>query len=179
MTEPDERKARGIIRRSAVSAAVAEAAPGPLGGIAGVPVLQARMLVEMSEVFGRTLQLKEARDLVGLLGGATAFRYLCHRFALLACRTFPLLGMAAGAASAFGSTFALGQVALRYFRSRMTEGDAGRGDSGVIRNDPDFERAARDLQLEWESGAITEETYRRDLANLEDRLNDIGTTCTE
>ena len=89
MTEADERKARGIIRRSAVSSAVAEAAPGPLGVIAEVPVLQTRMLVEMSEVFGRPLRLKEARDLVGLLGGATAFRYLCRRFALLACRAFP------------------------------------------------------------------------------------------
>ena len=169
MTESREKKARRIIRRSAVSAAVTEIAPVPLWGVIGVPALQARMLVEMGETFVQSLQPKEAKDLVGLLGGATAFRYLCRRFALLACRAFPPVGMVAGPASAFGSTFALGQVALRYFRSCQKR-DPDHEDFDVIPGSPDFEREARALQLEWESGAITEKTYYRDLVDLEDQL---------
>ena len=169
MAESRDKKARRIIRRSAVSAAVTEVAPVPLWGVLGVPALQAKMLVEMGETFGQSLKPKEAKDLVGFLGGATAFRYLCRRFALLACRAFPPAGMMAGPASAFGSTFALGQVALRYFRSCQKRGP-DREDFDVTQGSPDFEHEARALQLEWESGAITEETYHRDLVDLEDQL---------
>ncbi|MFQ5692364.1 MAG: hypothetical protein ACE5IM_04885, partial [Nitrospinota bacterium] len=69
-----EREARRIVRRAAVSAAAAGAAPVPLAGLAGVPTLQARMLVKVAETFGRSLRAREARDLAGLLGGATALR---------------------------------------------------------------------------------------------------------
>ena len=168
------KKARGIVRRAAVSAALAGASPIPLGGLAGVPALQAMMLVSLAKTFGRTLRLKEARDMAGLLGGATALQSLCRLFARTAARAIPAVGLVAGAAAAggtaFGSAFALGQVAIRYFRLPARAGmNLPPGPPG-----PDlegFEREARALQLEWEAGAIAEETYRRDLDSLRKGFN--------
>ncbi|MBI2881303.1 MAG: DUF697 domain-containing protein [Candidatus Tectomicrobia bacterium] len=159
-----EKEARRVVRRAAVSAAAAAAFPVPLGGFVGVPALQARMLVEVSEAFGRPLGLREARDLAGLLGGAAALRYLGRLVARAAARVVPAVGCAAGAASAFGSTFALGLAAIRYFRPGEEGLAAGVADS------EGFEREARTLQLEWESGAISEETYRKDLEALREKF---------
>ena len=61
--ERAEKSARGIVRRAALSAALAGISPIPLGGIAGVPALQAKMLVRLAKTFGRTLHWKEARNL--------------------------------------------------------------------------------------------------------------------
>ena len=164
--EGAEKSACGIVRRAALSAALAGISPIPLGGIAGVPALQAKMLVRLAKTFGRTLHWKEARNLAGLLGGATALQSLCRLFTRTATRAIPAVCLAAGAASAFGSTFALGQVAIRYFRPAPSGSTAPHG-SDV----EGFEREARTLRLEWEAGAISEETYRRDLETLRKGLD--------
>jgi len=164
--EGAEKSARGVVRRAALAAALAGISPIPLGGIAGVPALQAKMLVRLAKTFGRTLHWKEARNLAGLLGGATALQSLCRLFTRTAARAIPAAGLAAGAASAFGSTFALGQVAIRYFRP------APSGSTPPPGSDVEgFEREARTLRLEWEAGAISEETYRRDLETLRKGLD--------
>lgn len=167
--ERAEKSARGIVRRAALSAALAGISPIPLGGIAGVPALQAKMLVRLAKTFGRTLHWKEARNLAGLLGGATALQSLCRLFTRTATRAIPAVCLAAGAASAFGSTFALGQVAIRYFRPAPSGSTAPPSPPGS--DVEGFEREARTLRLEWEAGAISEETYRRDLETLRKGLN--------
>ena len=167
--ERAEKSARGIVRRTALSAALAGISPIPLGGIAGVPALQAKMLVRLAKTFGRTLHWKEARNLAGLLGGATALQSLCRLFTRTAIRAIPAVGLAAGAASAFGSTFALGQVAIRYFRPAPSGSTTPPSPPGS--DVEGFEREARTLRLEWEAGAISEETYRRDLETLRKGLN--------
>ena len=169
--ERAEKSARGIVRRAALSAALAGISPIPLGGIAGVPALQAKMLVRLAKTFGRTLHWKEARNLAGLLGGATALQWLCRLFTRTATRAIPAVGLAAGAASAFGSTFALGQVAIRYFRPAPSGSTAPPSPSPPGSDVEGFEREARTLRLEWEAGAISEETYRRDLETLRKGLN--------
>ncbi len=167
---PEEKEARRIVRRAAISAALAGASPIPLGGVAGVPAVQAKMLVGLAKVFGRPMELREARDLAGFLGGATALRYVVRLLTRTVVRRLPAVGAAAGAATAFGSTFALGLVGIRYFRP-----DAGRvvvepADSSPFADREGFEREARTLRLEWESGAISEETYSRDLQALRKRF---------
>jgi uncharacterized protein (DUF697 family) len=164
--EGAEKSARGVVRRAALAAALAGIFPIPLGGIAGVPALQAKMLVRLAKTFGRTLHWKEARNLAGLLGGATALQTLCRLFTRTAARAIPAAGLAAGAASAFGSTFALGQVAIRYFRPAPSGSTTPPGSDAE-----GFEREARTLRLEWEAGAISEETYRRDLETLRKGLD--------
>ena len=111
--------------------------------------------------------------MAGLLGGATALQSLCRLFARSAARAIPAVGLAAGAASAFGSTFALGQVAIRYFRLPARAGlNLPPGPPGPPGPDLEgFEREARALQLEWEAGAIAEDTYRRDLDSLRKGFN--------
>lgn len=165
-----EKEARRVVRRAAVSAAAAAAFPVPLGGFVGVPALQARMLVEVSEAFGRPLGLREARDLAGLLGGAAALRYLGRLVARAAARVVPAVGCAAGAASAFGSTFALGLAAIRYFRPGEEGFAAGVSARPGVADSEGFEREARTLRLEWEAGAISEETYRKDLEALREKF---------
>jgi len=170
--EGAEKSACGIVRRAALSAALAGIAPIPLGAIAGVPALQAKMLVRLAKTFGRTLHWKEARNLAGLLGGATALQSLCRLFTRTAARAIPAAGLAAGAvgaASAFGSTFALGQVAIRYFRPAPSGSTTPPSPPGS--DVEGFEREARTLRLEWEAGAISEETYRRDLETLRKGLD--------
>ncbi len=175
MEEGAEKSARGVVRRAALAAALAGISPIPLGGIAGVPALQAKMLVRLAKTFGRTLHWKEARNLAGLLGGATALQTLCRLFTRTAARAIPAAGLAAGAASAFGSTFALGQVAIRYFRpapSGSTTPPSPPSPPSPPGSDVEgFEREARTLRLEWEAGAISEETYRRDLETLRKGLD--------
>ncbi len=83
------------------------------------------------------------------------------------------------------AAFALGQRALRYFRSRRAKGDAGRGDSGFTRKPgwaqviTDFEHEVGALKLEWETGARTKKDYRRALDDLEDKLNALREEITE
>ena len=170
--ERAEKSARGVVRRAALAAALAGISPIPLGGIAGVPALQAKMLVRLAKTFGRTLHWKEARNLAGLLGGATALQSLCRLFTRTAARAIPAVRLAAGAAgaaSAFGSTFALGQVAIRYFRPAPSGSAAPSSGSDV----EGFEREARTLRLEWKAGAISEETYRQDLETLRKGFNPV------
>ncbi len=170
--EGAEKSARGVVRRAALAAALAGISPIPLGGIAGVPALQAKMLVRLAKTFGRTLHWKEARNLAGLLGGATALQTLCRLFTRTAARAIPAAGLAAGAASAFGSTFALGQVAIRYFRPAPSGSTTSPPSPSPPGSDAEgFEREARTLRLEWEAGAISEETYRRDLETLRKGLD--------
>ncbi|MFQ5912106.1 MAG: DUF697 domain-containing protein [Nitrospinota bacterium] len=168
----EEREARRIVRRAAISAALAGALPVPLGSFAGVPAVQAKMLVELAGVFGRPLQLRAAADLAAFLGGTSALRYMVRLLSRTAAKSLPAIGPAAGAASAFGSTFALGLVAIRYLRSDSAAKGAGRDLSDPSRF-PDvegFEREARALRLEWESGAISERTYRQDLEALRNKF---------
>ncbi len=167
--ERAEKSARGVVRRAALAAALAGISPIPLGGIAGVRALQAKMLVRLAKTFGRTLHWKEARNLAGLLGGATALQSLCRLFTRTAARAIPAVGLAAGAASAFGSTFSLGQVAIRYFRPAPSGSSAPAPGSDV----EGFEREARTLRLEWKAGAISEETYRQDLETLRKGFNPV------
>ncbi|MFQ5693377.1 MAG: hypothetical protein ACE5IM_10085, partial [Nitrospinota bacterium] len=95
-----------------------------------------------------------------------ALRYVGRLLSRTAVRAVPAVGWVAGAASAFGSTFALGLVAIRYFRP---EGDRD-GVAPVPAHPEGVEREAPALRLEWESGAISEETYRQDLEALRERL---------
>jgi uncharacterized protein (DUF697 family) len=163
-----EPEARRIVRRSALASALAGASPIPLGGFAGVPAIQAKMLVELAKQFGRPLDLQKARDMAGFLGGSTALQVLVRWLTRTAAARLPAVRPAAGAASAFGSTFALGLVAIRYFRP-----DGERDGTASLASNADragFEREARTLRLEWESGAISEGTYLQDLEALREKF---------
>jgi hypothetical protein len=114
--------------------------------------------------------VREARDLVGFLGGATAFQYICRLLIRTAACRLPAIGPAVGAASAFGSTFALGLVAVRYFRPGLADPGLGPDDFSQAADPAGFEREAKALRLEWESGAISDQTYQQDVEALRDRF---------
>jgi len=166
----EELEARRIVRRAALSSALVGASPIPLGGIAGVPALQAKMLVDLAKFFGRPMEMREARDLVGFLGGATAIQYVCRLLTRTAACRLPAIGPAVGAASAFGSTFGLGLVAIRHLRPGLGTPGLGPDDFSRAADPAGFEREARALRLEWESGAISEETYQQDVEALRDKF---------
>jgi uncharacterized protein (DUF697 family) len=104
------------IAKYSILAAVAGAMPVPgLGIIADVAVigLQAKMVHDIGQYWGHTLDMPAIRAFMGSVVGSAGMRIAVNNLA----RFVPGWGSAFGAATSFGTTFALGKVAERYFAS--------------------------------------------------------------
>jgi uncharacterized protein (DUF697 family) len=107
------------IFKYSVLSAVAGAMPVP--GVAiiadlAVVVLQTKMVHDIGAHWGHTMDGRAARAFVASVAGSAGMRIAMNNLA----RFVPGLGSAFGAATSFGTTFALGKAAQRWF-------EAGRG----------------------------------------------------
>ncbi len=102
------------ILKYSVLSAVAGAMPVP--GVAivadlAVVALQAKMVHDIGQYWGHQMDMPAVRAFIGSVAGSTGLRIAVNNLA----RFVPGWGSAFGAATSFATTFALGQVAQRYF----------------------------------------------------------------
>ncbi|QGU31574.1 YcjF family protein [Thermochromatium tepidum] len=103
---------------------LAAAGLGALPGVdlAGVPLIQAKMLQSLAALHGQTWDRRSILEFLGLLGAGFGFSYGARMAGRTLIKLVPYLGQTLGAvwgASASGATtFALGKAAAYYLRRR-------------------------------------------------------------
>jgi hypothetical protein len=90
--------------------------------LAGVPLIQAKMLQSLAALHGQTWDRRSILEFLGLLGAGFGFSYGARMAGRTLIKLVPYLGQTLGAvwgASASGATtFALGKAAAYYLRRR-------------------------------------------------------------
>ncbi len=108
---------RQINRRLILSASLLNAviAAEPIPGL-DIPLLlasQVRMVLRIAAIYGESLSVRHARELLTTMAGSVALRYLAAQVGKLV----PVLGWLAGAVFTGLGTWAMGRVAAAYFES--------------------------------------------------------------
>ncbi len=151
IADPEKREAaiHDYILRLSVISGIAGAVAIPAVSILTdmvVVSLQVKMVRDIGQYWGHKVDREAAHSIVGSILGATGIRIAVHSL----LNVIPMLGMAVGAAASFGSTWALGKVAHRYFASN---GALSKEDLKVL-----YEKAKLDAKSAYETSkhAITD-----------------------
>ncbi len=118
LATPAEREeaARGVVQTSALGAAAVALAPLPILDIVAITPLQAAMVMGVGKVYGRTLDLKEAKRVLVELASVCGAGLLARQVFTTATKfLLPGLGGVLSAPYAFAVTWAMGVTAIRYF----------------------------------------------------------------
>jgi small GTP-binding protein len=102
---------RRVIRGAAAISAVLGAEPMPGLDIPFLLATQARMVLRIAAIYGEPMSAQHAKELVATILGGLTFRYLAQEGA----KVVPLAGWAVAGTVASLGTWAIGQVAVRYF----------------------------------------------------------------
>jgi uncharacterized protein (DUF697 family) len=153
------------IFKYSVLSAVAGAMPVP--GVAiiadlAVIALQVKMVHDIGAHWGHTMDARAARGFIASAAGSAGIRIAVNNLV----RIVPGLGSAFGAATSFGTTFAIGKAAQRWF-------EAGRGlDQSEIRSL--FETARKDAGTAYDASTARIDAARKahgaELAELNEQL---------
>ena len=108
--------ANKVIRSAAVFNALVGAEPIPGLDIPFLLAIQARMVLRIAAIFGEPLSAEHARELIATIVGGVTLRYLAQQGA----KFIPGPGWIVSGAVASVGTWAIGQVALRYFELGKT-----------------------------------------------------------
>jgi small GTP-binding protein len=108
--------ANKVVRNAAVFNAVVGAEPIPGVDIPFLLAVQARMVLRIAAIFGEPMNLQHAREMIATIAGGVALRYLAEEGA----KFIPGPGWIVAAAVAGVGTWAIGQVAIRYFEQGKT-----------------------------------------------------------
>lgn len=103
--------ANKVVRSASVLNAAIGAEPVPGLDIPFLLAVQARMVLRVAAIFGEPMNVQHAKELVATIAGGVALRYLAEE----AVKLIPGPGWAVAAAIAGVGTWAIGQVAIRYF----------------------------------------------------------------
>ncbi len=119
--DPEEREkiATDLVLMSSMGAAVVTLAPIPLTDFVVVTPVQAAMVMAVGRVYGRELDLSEARHVLLELGSVCGMSLLAQKgFATVTKLLLPGLGGVLSGPWAFAVTYAMGNVAMRYFEDK-------------------------------------------------------------
>jgi small GTP-binding protein len=105
------RTASKVVRNASVFNAIVGAEPVPGLDIPFLLAIQARMVLRVAAIFGEQMNAQHARELAATIAGGVALRYLAEEGA----KFIPGPGWVVAAAVAGVGTWAIGQVAIRYF----------------------------------------------------------------
>jgi len=111
-----EKAIHDYVLRISIFSAVAGGVPIPAVSILSdmvVVSLQVKMVRDIGQYWGHKVDKEAARSIMASILGATGVRIAVHTL----LNVIPFLGFVVGAAASFGSTWALGKVANRYFES--------------------------------------------------------------
>jgi small GTP-binding protein len=103
--------ANKVIRSAAVFNAFVGAEPVPGLDIPFLLAIQARMVLRIAAIFGEPLSAEHAKELIATIVGGVTLRYLAQQGA----KFIPGPGWIVSGAVASVGTWAIGQVAIRYF----------------------------------------------------------------
>jgi uncharacterized protein (DUF697 family) len=107
---------RELVQMSALAAAAVTLAPLPFVDLLAITPIQAAMVMAVGRVHGREVDLKEARSILVELASVCGTGLLAQKlFATATKLLLPGLGGVLSAPYAFAVTWAMGQVAIRYF----------------------------------------------------------------
>lgn len=110
------RAGRELVQMSSLAAAAVALAPLPFLDIVAITPIQAAMVMAVGRVHGRELDLKEAKNVLVELASVCGAGLLARQvFATASKFLLPGLGGVLNAPYAFAVTWAMGQVAIRYF----------------------------------------------------------------
>jgi len=115
---PEERKAasRDLVQMSSLAAGAVVLAPIPLIDFVAITPIQAAMVMAVGRVHGRELELKEAKTVLLELASVCGAGLLARQLFTAATKfILPGLGGVLSAPYAFAVTWAMGQVATKYF----------------------------------------------------------------
>jgi uncharacterized protein (DUF697 family) len=118
LATPAEREeaARGVIQTSALGAAAVALAPLPVLDIVAITPLQAAMVMGVGKVYGRTLDLRESKEVLVELASVCGAGLLARQVFTTATKfLLPGLGGVLSAPYAYAVTWAIGVTAMRYF----------------------------------------------------------------
>lgn len=101
----------GIVTQSSFSAGVVGAIPIPVSDLLPLTAIQTAMILKIARAFGHKLNRRRARELLPMLGAGALVREGGHRLR----RRFPGQEEIIAISAAGLWTFALGQIAIRYF----------------------------------------------------------------
>ncbi|WP_020468501.1 YcjF family protein [Zavarzinella formosa] len=107
------RRAMPVIVSYSTLAAGAGAIPVPFIDMFLLPGIQAKMIADLATVYGQPLSAERFWEIASSLGAGV----LARQAAREAIKIIPGVGSAAGAALAFGMTFALGRAFCIYYRA--------------------------------------------------------------
>ena len=177
----DKEISQDILKYSVLSAALGAF---PIPGLAiatdlGVIGLQVKMIRDIGQYWGHTVDKKGARSMLYGLGLGTGARLAVNNLAKL----FPGWGSAVGAATSFAATYGLGRVMNKYFS------DGAKGDVSTLKSD--FSLAEKEgkaaykenkekvdeagtrsrekvhsLSSDLKDGKVTKEEYEKQLSEL-------------
>lgn len=119
--EEDERRkiAADLVKVSSFGAAAVTYVPVPLSDFLLVTPVQASMVMTVGRVYGRKLDSAGAKQLLVELGAVCGVGLVAQKgFATLSKLLLPGLGGLIAGPYAFGVTYGLGHVAMRYFETR-------------------------------------------------------------
>ena len=107
------RRAMPVILSYATLSAGAGAIPVPFVDMLLLPGIQAKMITDLATVYGQPISAERFWEIASSLGAGV----LARQAAREAIKIIPGVGSAAGAALAFGMTFALGRAFCIYYRN--------------------------------------------------------------
>ena len=165
------KESRRAARQTAVKAAVIGGIPIPFPDMMFLTPLQMRMVHRIARLYGRHLDSKQIRELIGVVAGGMVLRTAARQ----ALKFLPGLGPMITASVAFAGTMGIAEAARAYFESGLTANpdklrniykSVMRQARRTFENDTDTQKRIRRLCLQYEVGAITKEEFERELEAL-------------
>ncbi|ATB38200.1 hypothetical protein CYFUS_003633 [Cystobacter fuscus] len=120
-SESRDKAARDVINMCSYAAAVVSISPVPLSDVVLMLPLQTGMVMTVGHIYGRKVTKASARDLILELG-TTAGLGLLARQGIKAL--IPIFGAMLTVAPAFAANWAMGRVAMEYFKNPGLTGDS-------------------------------------------------------
>jgi uncharacterized protein (DUF697 family) len=181
ITDPEKRakEVRNDILKYSAFTAILGAFPLPVVGEIAVLGIQLKMIRDIGQYWGHTVDKNAAKSMLYGLGLGTGARMAVNSLAKLV----PGWGSAVGATTSFAATFALGKVmekffaedakgdvaALKtFFKSAEKEGKAAYSEQkdDIAKKQADNKAALDQLSADLKDGKITQEDFDKRLASL-------------
>lgn len=106
-----QRAAQSIIRSSAIAASLAGLEPIPLADIPLLLTVQARMILKIAAIYGESVSITYAKELLTTVAGGMGLRYVAQQ----AAKVLPGPGWLISGGIAAAGTWTIGQVAVHYY----------------------------------------------------------------
>jgi small GTP-binding protein len=157
--EIKEKRAREIMYIAAAAAAAAAISPIPVSDIAIITPIQITMVLTIAWLYVGEITFERAKELLAVVGGGVALRYAYQAIVSF----LPVVGQIVGPVIAFGSTIALGEAAILYFKSggKVTKEEINEA----------YKRAKEKAEKEFKNSDIMDNIKKDQIKKLKEKLS--------